>query len=325
MALKNFSDLTEREILAIAIASEEEDSRIYLNFAEELADNYPATTKVFEEMAAEEDGHRHMLLELYRARFGQNLPAIRREDVKGFLSRRPTWLVKNLPLETIRHQAEAMEIDSQRFYSKAAEASQDVGVRQLLGDLAMVERGHGQRASALSEAILTESAKSEEGRTARRFFLLQYVQPGLAGLMDGSVSTLAPLFAAAFATHNNWSTLLVGLAASLGAGISMAIAEALSDDGRVTGRGAPLIRGAICGLMTTLGGLGHTLPFLVPDSWPNAFWTATAIAGVVVFFELWAIAYIRARYMDTPFLKAVGQIVVGGAIVLGVGILIGGA
>jgi rubrerythrin len=323
MALKNFSDLTEREILAIAIASEEEDSRIYLSFAEELAESYPATSKVFQQMASEEDGHRRQLLEIYRARFGENLPAIRREDVKGFLSRRPTWLIKNLPLETIRHQAEAMEKDAQRFYVKAAEISQDVGARKLLGDLAMVEKSHGERASALSEAILNESARTAEGKTAHRFFVLQYVQPGLAGLMDGSVSTLAPLFAAAFATQNNWSTFLVGLAASLGAGISMGFAEALSDDGSITGRGAPIIRGVVCGLMTTMGGLGHSLPFLVPDSWPNAFWTATVIAGVVVFIELWVIAYIRARYMDTPFLKAVAQIVVGGAIVLGVGILIG--
>ncbi len=325
MSLKNFSDLTEREVLAIAIASEEEDSRIYIGFSEELAERYPATAKVFEEMAAEEDGHRRQLLELYQSRFGQNLPAIRREVVKGFLNRRPTWLMQNLPLETIRNQAEAMEEDSQRFYVTAAEQSKDVGVRKLLGDLAMVERSHGARASALAEAILTESARNEEGKTAHRFFVLQYVQPGLAGLMDGSVSTLAPLFAAAFATHNNWSTLLVGLAASLGAGISMGFAEALSDDGSVTGRGAPLIRGVVCGLMTTLGGLGHSLPFLVPDSWPNAFWTATSIAGAVVFIELWVIAYVRARYMDTPFLKAVAQIVVGGAIVLAVGILIGGA
>jgi rubrerythrin len=325
MSLKNFSDLTEREVLAIAIASEEEDSRIYLGFAEDLAERYPATSRVFQEMAAEEDGHRRQLLEMYQTRFGPNLPAIRREDVKGFLNRRPTWLMKNLPLETIRNQAEAMEADSQRFYVKAATHSQDVRVRTLLGDLAMVEKTHGEKANALAEAILTESAREEEGKTAHRFFVLQFVQPGLAGLMDGSVSTLAPLFAAAFATQNNWSTFLVGLAASLGAGISMAIAEALSDDGSVTGRGAPLIRGAVCGLMTTAGGLGHSLPFLVPDSWPNAFWTATALAGAVVFVELWAIAYIRARYMDTPFLKAVAQIVVGGAVVLGVGVLIGGA
>jgi erythrin-vacuolar iron transport family protein len=325
MALKNFADLTEREILAIAIASEEEDSRIYLSFAEELTESYPATSKVFQEMAAEEDGHRRKLLEMYQGRFGQNLPAIRREDVKGFLSRRPTWLVKNLPLETIRSQAEAMEIDAQRFYARAAAASQDVGVRKLLGDLAIVEKGHGEKASALSEAILTESARNAEGKTAHRFFVLQYVQPGLAGLMDGSVSTLAPLFAAAFATHQNWQTFLVGLAASLGAGISMGFAEALSDDGSLTGRGSPWLRGAASGVMTALGGLGHSMAYLVPDSWTNAFWIATAIAGVVVFFELWAIAYIRARYMDTPFLQAVFQIVLGGAIVLAVGVLIGAA
>jgi rubrerythrin len=325
MSLKNFSDLTQREILAIAISSEEEDSRIYTSFAEELADRYPATSQVFHEMAAEEDGHRRLLLEMYQSRFGANLPAIRREDVKGFLSRRPTWLIKNLPLETIRRQAEAMETDAQRFYARASQEAQDVGVRKLLGDLAMVEKSHGEKASALSEAILTESAREAESHTAHRLFVLQYVQPGLAGLMDGSVSTLAPLFAAAFATQNNWSTFLVGLAASIGAGISMAIAEALSDDGSLTGRGAPVIRGAVTGLMTTAGGLGHTLPYLVPDSWPHAFWTATSIAGIVVFFELWAIAYIRARYMDTPFLKAAAQIVLGGAIVLAVGILIGQA
>ncbi|PPQ26502.1 rubrerythrin [Rhodoblastus sphagnicola] len=323
--MKKFAELTEREILAIAIASEEEDSRIYVSFSEELAERYPATSKVFAEMAEEEDGHRRQLLEIYQARFGQNLPAIRREDVTGYYSRRPTWLMTNLPLETIRGQAEAMEKDAQRFYVQAAKASQDVGVRKLLGDLALVERSHGEKASALSEAILTESAREAEGHTAQKFFVLQYIQPGLAGLMDGSVSTLAPLFAAAFATHTNFSTLLVGLAASLGAGISMGFAEALSDDGAITGRGAPLIRGVVCGLMTTLGGLGHALPYLVPDSWPNAFWTATAIAGVVVFVELWLIAYIRARYMDTPFLKAVAQIVVGGVVVLFTGILIGGA
>jgi rubrerythrin len=323
--LKNFSDLTEREILAIAIASEEEDSRIYVTFAEDLADRYPASAQVFTEMAAEEADHRRQLLEIYEARFGKNLPPIRREDVKGFINRRPTWFTTNLPLESIRKQAELMEWEAQRFYVKAAEQSQDVGVRKLLGDLALIEKGHGVRASALKAAILTESARDAEGKTAHRAFVLQFIQPGLAGLMDGSVSTLAPLFAAALATHNNWNTFLVGLAASIGAGISMAFAEALSDDGSITGRGAPFIRGAVCGVMTALGGLGHTLPFLVPDSWPNAFWTALTIASVVVFIELWVIAYVRARYMDTPFLKAVFQIVLGGAIVLAAGVLIGGA
>jgi erythrin-vacuolar iron transport family protein len=151
------------------------------------------------------------------------------------------------------------------------------------------------------------------------------VQPGLAGLIDGSVSTLAPLFAAAFATHSNWETFLVGLAASVGAGISMGFTEALSDDGIITGRGSPVLRGVVCGLMTTLGGVGHTLPYLIPDAWPNAFYLATIIAAAVVAVELFAISWIRARYMDTPFLRATFQVVVGGVLVLLAGIFIGSA
>jgi len=262
---------------------------------------------------------------MYEERFGQNLPPIRREDVKGFLKRRPIWLTKNLPLETIRKQAETMEFQAARFYSRAAEQATDVGVRRLLGELAIIEQGHEDLAHKLAKENLTADARAKEDETARRIFVLQYVQPGLAGLMDGSVSTLAPLFAAAFATHNNWSTFLVGLAAAIGAGISMAFAEALSDDGSLTGRGAPLIRGGVCGVMTAIGGLGHAIPYLVPDSWPNAFWVATSIACVVVFFELWAIAYIRARFMDTPFLQAAFQVVIGGVLVLIAGMLIGGA
>jgi erythrin-vacuolar iron transport family protein len=323
--MKNFADLTEREVLAVAISSEEEDSRIYMSFAEDLAERYPDTAKLFEEMAEEERGHRHMLLELYEQRFGKNLPPIRREDVKGFLRRRPIWLTKNLSLDTIRKEVETMEFQAERFYVKAAEQAKDVGVRRLLGDLAEAEKGHEKLAVRLTDKILSPDAREAEDKTRRRVFVLQYVQPGLAGLMDGSVSTLAPLFAAAFATHQNWQTFLVGLAASIGAGISMGFAEALSDDGSLTGRGSPWLRGAASGVMTAIGGLGHSLPYLVPDAWPNAFWIATTIAGIVVFFELWAIAYIRARYMDTPFLQAVFQIVLGGVIVLGVGILIGAA
>jgi erythrin-vacuolar iron transport family protein len=323
--VKNFADLTEREVLAVAISSEEEDSRIYMTFAEDLRERYPDSAKIFEQMAEEERGHRHMLLETYEQRFGPHLPPIRREDVKGFLRRRPVWLTKNLSLETIRREVETMEMQAERFYVKAAEQAQDVGVRRLLGDLAEAEKGHEKMAAKLTDQILSPGVRAEEDRTNRRMFVLQYVQPGLAGLMDGSVSTLAPLFAAAFATHQNWQTFLVGLAASIGAGISMGFAEALSDDGSLTGRGSPWLRGLTCGAMTTLGGLGHTMPYLVPDHWANAFWIATAIAGVVVFFELWAIAFIRARYMDTPFLQAVFQIVLGGAIVLAVGILIGAA
>lgn len=323
--MKTFADLTEREVLAVAISSEEEDSRIYMTFAEDLRERYPDTAKIFEEMAEEERGHRRRLLKLYEERFGQHLPPIRREDVKGFLRRRPIWLTKNLTLDTIRKEVETMEFEAERFYARAAEQAEDVGVRRLLGDLAEEEKHHENRAAALTDEILKPDVRAEEDRTRRRTFVLQYVQPGLAGLMDGSVSTLAPLFAAAFATHQNWQTFLVGLAASIGAGISMGFAEALSDDGSLSGRGSPWLRGITCGAMTTLGGLGHTLPYLVPDSWQNAFWIATGIAGIVVFFELWAIAFIRSRYMDTPFLQAVFQIVLGGAIVLAVGILIGAA
>lgn len=323
--VKAFSELTEREILAIAIAGEEEDSRIYLAFAEKLKERYPASAKVFEDMAEEESGHRAMLLDTYRARFGDVLPPIRRDHVKGFLKRRPVWMTQNLALDAMRKEAENMEFQAARFYAAAAERATDVGVRKLLGDLALIEKGHQSRAGELQDRHLTDDSRREEDETRHRMFVLQYVQPGLAGLMDGSVSTLAPLFAAAFATHSNWETFLVGLAASIGAGISMGFAEALSDDGSLTGRGSPWLRGTICGLMTTLGGLGHTLPYLVPQSWPNAFWIATAIAGAIVFVELWIIAWIRARYMDTPFLQAVFQIVLGGAIVLAAGVLIGGA
>ena len=321
--MKKFADLTEREVLAVAIASEEEDSRIYMAFAEDLAGRYPDSAKLFEQMAEEERGHRHRLLELYEQRFGPHLPPIRRDNVRGFLRRRPIWLTKNLSLDTIRKEVETMEFEAQHFYAKAAEQAEDIGVRRLLGDLAEAEQDHEKRATQLTDQILSPGARASEDNTRRRMFVLQYVQPGLAGLMDGSVSTLAPLFAAAFATHQNWQTFLVGLAASIGAGISMGFAEALSDDGSLTGRGSPWLRGAASGTMTTLGGLGHSLPYLVPDSWPNAFWIATSIAGVVVFFELWAIAFIRSRYMDTPFLQAVFQIVLGGVIVLAVGILIG--
>ncbi len=322
---KKFSDLTEREILALAIGAEEEVSRIYSTFAEDLEGRYPASAAVFREMAEEENVHRSWLLDLYQKCYGTHLPPIRREDVKGFLRRRPIWLTRNLPLETIRKQTETMEFEAHRFYVKAAEQASDTGVRKLLGDLAVAETKHESLAAKLSDSILTPDIKKEEDETARRVFVMQYVQPGLAGLMDGSVSTLAPLFAAAFATHHNWQTFLVGLAASIGAGISMGFAEALSDDGSLTGRGSPLLRGGICGFMTAVGGLGHTLPYLVPDSWANAFWIATAIASVIVLIELWAIADIRSRFMDTPFLQAVFQIVVGGLIVLAAGIAIGGA
>jgi len=320
-----FSDLTARDILTLAISNEEEDSRIYQSFADQLRDAYPHSARVFDEMADDERGHRDMLYELYKTRFGDHLSPIRREDVKGFLKRRPFWLTKNLSVDRMRKEADIMEMQAANFYEKSADRVLDVDVRAMLLNLAEMERGHGKKAGELFEANLSGAAADEESETKKRMFVLQYVQPGLAGLMDGSVSTLAPVFAAAFATHGNWPTFLVGLAASIGAGISMGFAEALSDDGSLTGRGSPWLRGAICGLMTTVGGIGHTVPYLVPDSVPNAFLVATAIATVIVLAELWAIAWIRARFMDTPFLQAAFQVVAGGALVFLTGIFIGSA
>jgi rubrerythrin len=316
--VKRFADLTEQEILALAITNEDEDSRIYRGFAEGLRQKYAASAKVFDEMADEEVRHRTMLFELYRSKFGEYLPLIRRQDVKGFVSKKPLWLMSPLNLDEVRKFAENMEYEAARFYRRAAETTRDTSVRQLLVELAEIETEHEGLAHKLGQQILTPSARDKEDETARRVFVLQYVQPGLAGLMDGSVSTLAPLFAAAFATHNTWETFLVGLAASVGAGISMGFAEALSDDGSLTGRGAPVVRGVVCGTMTAIGGLGHTLPFLVPS-----FWTATVIAIAVVVVELIAISYIRHRFMDTPFLAASFQVLVGGALVFAAGILIG--
>jgi erythrin-vacuolar iron transport family protein len=318
--MKRFADLTEQEVLALAITNEEEDSRIYREFANGLRDQYPSSAKMFEAMADEEVHHRTRLFDLYREKFGDYLPLIRRQDVKGFVTHRPIWLVKPLGLDEVRKYAANMEFETARFYRRAAETSRDASVRQLLTTLAEAEDHHEALAARLSEKILSPDARAEEDETARRMFVLQYVQPGLAGLMDGSVSTLAPLFAAAFATHNTWETFLVGLAASLGAGISMGFAEALSDDGSLTGRGAPLIRGWVCGAMTTFGGIGHTLPYLIPN-----FVIATVVAVAVVTIELAAISYIRYRYMDTPFLQAAFQVIVGGVLVFLAGILIGSA
>lgn len=315
--MKRFADLTEQEILALAISNEDEDSRIYRGFAEGLREQFPASAKVFDEMADEEVRHRTMLFDLYRSKFGEYLPLIRRQDVKGFITKRPLWLMRPLAIDEVRKFAENMEYEAGRFYRRAAETTRDASVRQLLTELAEIEAQHEHLAQKLEQRI-TPDARAEEAETARRMFVLQYVQPGLIGLMDGSVSTLAPLFAAAFATHSPWETFLVGLAASVGAGISMGFAEALSDDGSLTGRGAPWLRGSVCGVMTTIGGVGHTLPYLIPD-----FWTATALAIVVVAVELVAISWIRYRYMDTPFVSAAFQVVFGGALVFAAGILIG--
>src|SRR5262245_32471923 len=317
--VKRFADLSEQEILALAISNEDEDSRIYRGFAEGLREAFPASAKVFYEMADEEVRHRTMLFDMYRSKFGDYLPLIRRQDVKGFIQpSKPLWLMRPLGLEEVRKFAENMEFEAERFYRKATESARDVSIRKLLTELAEIEAEHETLAHKLGETILTKDVRAKEDETQRRMFVLQYVQPGLAGLMDGSVSTLAPLFAAAFATHNTWETFLIGVAASVGAGISMGFAEALSDDGSLTGRGTPWLRGSVCGVMTAIGGLGHTLPYLIPS-----FWTATVVAIAVVVVELAVISWIRHRYMDTPLLSAAFQVMVGGALVFLAGILIG--
>jgi rubrerythrin len=316
---RRFADLTEQEILALAISSEEDDARIYRSYAERLRAGYAASAAVFDGMAAEEDEHRRRLIDLHKRRFGDHIPLIRREHVSGFYARRPVWLIENLGLDRIRDEAAKMEKDAAAFYAAAAQRTKDADTRKLLGDLAAAETGHQNRADALSAEHLGADERQDEDRAAHRQFILTWVQPGLAGLMDGSVSTLAPIFATAFATQDPWTTFLVGLAASVGAGISMGFTEAAHDDGVISGRGSPVKRGFASGIMTTIGGLGHALPYLIPD-----FWTATTIAIIVVFIELWAIVWIQNRFMETPFLRATFQVVLGGALVFAAGVLIGG-
>ena len=313
-----FDDLNESQMLALAITAEEEDGRIYGDFAQEYRKNFPATAELFDRMAAEESGHRHRLIDLYRKKFGEHIPLVRRQDVKGFMPARSTLLRHALRPEKAREQAALMELDARRFYEAAALKASDAAIRQLLGDLAHEEQRHEMVAQRINDKQAANGEVSIEQDMGRRLFVLRIVQPGLAGLMDGSVSTLAPLFAAAFATGNTAETFKVGLAASVGAGISMGFAEALSDDGKLSGRGTPWLRGAVCGLMTTVGGLGHTLPFLAHD-----FHWAMTIAMVVVIVELGIISLIRWRYMDTPFLSAAFQVIVGGLLVFLAGWFIG--
>jgi len=315
-----FDSLSEQEILALAISSEEDDGRIYRAYADGLRDEFPQSAKVFEDMAEEEDGHRDQLIEQHRKRFGERIPLIRREHVRGYFERKPDWLVRPLGIDKVREQAEEMERQAYRFYVAASKRTSDATTRKLLDDLALAEQSHETLAQKLEQEHVPPHVSEKETLAERRQFILTYVQPGLAGLMDGSVSTLAPIFAAAFATHDTWQTFLVGLAASIGAGISMGFTEVASDDGKLSGRGSPIKRGLTTGLMTTLGGLGHALPYLIPH-----FWTATMVAAVVVFFELWIIAYIQNRYMQTPFLRAAFQVVLGGALVFAAGVLIGNA
>ena len=316
--MKSFITLTERETLGLAISLEEEDERVYADFAEGLKQDFPASASVFDAMRGDESSHRRRLIELYRQKFGEHIPLIRRQDVKGFVPRKPVWLVRPLGLEAVRRQASAIEVETRRFYERAAMRAQNASIRQLLDDLAQEERAHEDRAQELTEEKLRPKVKEDEDKARQRLFVLQIVQPGLAGLMDGSVSTLAPVFAAALATRNSWDAFLVGLAASLGAGISMGFAEALSDDGSLTGRGHPWVRGLVCGTMTALGGIGHTLPFLIPR-----FHAAMTIAFFVVLVELSVITWVRHRYMETPIISAAMQVALGGALVFGTGVLIG--
>ncbi|MFQ5621940.1 MAG: iron exporter MbfA [Paracoccaceae bacterium] len=316
---RHFNDLSEKEILALAISSEEDDARIYGTYAGQLRSDYPASAEIFDTMVEEEKEHRNRLIERFKERFGDIIPLIRREHVAGFYSRRPVWLVGNLGLDRIRAEARKMEMDAHNFYLAAAQRSSDPDTRKLLGELAAAEGKHEARAAAITEGVRNSEAGGDETSAAHRQFILTWVQPGLAGLMDGSVSTLAPIFAVAFATHDPGTTFLVGLAASVGAGISMGFTEAAHDDGVISGRGSPIKRGFASGIMTAIGGLGHALPYLIPH-----FWTATSIAFAVVFVELWAIAWIQNRFMETPYLRAVVQVVVGGGLVLAAGILIGG-
>jgi rubrerythrin len=318
--MRRFSELNDREILALAISLEEEHARIYAEYAAGLTESYPASAKVFTEMAEEENDHRRWLIDLFSQTFGEHIPLIRRQDISGFVKHEPIWMVRPLGLEKVRAQAEAIERETRQFYVSALERTTDAATRKLLGDLIAAEDKHVSHAQHVGETELTPGAIATEAETEHRAFVLQYVQPGLTGLIDGSVSTLAPIFAAAFATQNTWQTFLVGMAASIGAGVSMGIAEAMADDGMISGRGHPWLRGGITGLMTALGGLGHTLPYLIPN-----FWTATGISAAVVMIELWLIAWIRARYMDTKFLRAAFEVVLGGLIVFAVGILIGSA
>ena len=317
---KTLKDLTAQELLALAIQTEEEDGRIYADLAENIGKDYPETASSLKAMHDEEDGHRHRLIDLYRQKFGEHIPLIRRHDVKGFITRKPLWLTNHLTVPMIRNEIETMEEEARNFYRLAVDQTDDASVRQLLGDLAAEESKHYELAEEMDENQKASGALDKEADTARRKFVLQIIQPGLAGLMDGSVSTLAPVFAAAFATHTSWYAFLVGMAASLGAGISMGFAEGLSDDGVLSGRGKPWLRGPICGLMTTAGGIGHTLPFLISN-----FYLAMWIAVTIVAIELAVIAWVRHRYMDTPLLSATFQVVVGGVLVFIVGILIGSA
>ncbi len=209
--MRDFSSLSEQEILALTISLEEEDERVYADFAVGLREKFPGSAAVFEGMRADESRHRRRLLELYRQKFGEHIPLIRRQDIRGFVKRNSVWLVQPLNLEKIRNQVRATEMETLRFYEKVAARAQDASIRQLLDDLVQEERLHYKRADELEKDKLTGSVRELEAEAGRKLFLLQIVQPGLVGLIDGSVSTMAPVFAAALATRSTRDAFLVGL------------------------------------------------------------------------------------------------------------------
>jgi len=252
--MKSFDSLTEREILALAISLEEEDERVYADFVEGLRENFPGSAAVFDGMRQEESGHRRRLIELYMQKFGEHIPLIRRQDVRGFVQRTPVWLVRPLGLDIVRKQASAIEVETRGFYEKAAARSQDASIRQLLDDLANEERHHEERADELGKEKLPGDVKHAEDESNRRLFVLQIVQPGLAGLngwvgVDAGAGVRGGASPRATAgTRSRWGSQLRSARAS-----AWGFAEALSDDGSLTGRGHPWVRGLICGAMTALG------------------------------------------------------------------------
>lgn len=316
---KKFQDLNDNEILSLAIDNLEEDIKLYDEYSSHFLINYPVTSKMFKQMSILKNKNRKKLVELHKKKFGETLSITDQKEIANYFKRKPEWLVIKNSIEKVRNEIVEMETLSAQFYNSFAKKSQNIEIRNLLIDLAIMSREQKDNAKLiLLNAQKSRSAKEEVTKDKRQF-ILTWVQPGLAGLMDGSVSTLAPIFATAFATKDSHTTLLVGLAASIGAGISMGFTEAVHDDGVISGRGSPIKRGFASGIMTTIGGLGHALPYLISD-----FYVATVIAMFFVLVELWAIAWIQAKYMEIKFTKAVFQVVFGGSLVLAAGILIGG-
>tara|TARA_B000000532_G_scaffold4550_1_gene3646 strand:+ start:605 stop:1579 length:975 start_codon:yes stop_codon:yes gene_type:complete len=316
---KKFQDLNDNEILSLAIDNLEEDIKLYDEYSSHFLINYPVTSKMFKQMSILKNKNRKKLVELHKKKFGESLSITNQKEIANYFKRKPEWLVIKNSIEKVRNEIIEMETMSAQFYNSFAKKSQNIEIRNLLIDLAIMSREQKDNAKLiLLNAQKSRSAKEEVTKDKRQF-ILTWVQPGLAGLMDGSVSTLAPIFATAFATKDSHTTLLVGLAASIGAGISMGFTEAVHDDGVISGRGSPIKRGFASGIMTTIGGLGHALPYLISD-----FYVATVIAMFFVLVELWAIAWIQAKYMEIKFTKAVFQVVFGGSLVLAAGILIGG-